>query len=521
MGGSLPWNILRDRPGGGADRITTHPAYRLLQRRANPEMAAGIFRETLLSHALIYGNGYAEISRDKQMRPLALWLIHPSGVTVGRDSAGELGYQVTQRDGKTTLLPAANVFHLKGIGYDGVVGYSLVELAARTIGIGLAEDQFIGAFFGNGAWGGNMLEHPGKLGDDEYKRLKESVDQRHRGAHKARKLMILEGGMKMSVAGAPTNEQSELMAARRHQQLEICRFFRVPPHKIFDLERGTFSNIVEQNIEFVQDQTPWLRRLEQEADIKLISDKNPTLFTKLNATALLRGDPAKRATFYKTMHSMGAYSANRILELEDENPIGPEGNEHFIASGMRTLKDAIKQGEIQPVPPAFGGPAAPEDQEGEPVNDNEKPGVDENAELAMQEFIGDTVRRLLRKEAYAARDAVGRKPITATTGDAVTKFLERHRGDVAERIRIPMSAWLRMHGQNGRSDIDTGAIAGELAGLHVDRVAKLLGGKEAGPLELEAALLDQEEGRVEEFCGLIVARLQNAIEEVTSDVNAN
>lgn len=498
--GNLPWQVLRERPGGGADRVTNHVS-KLLQRKTNPEMASGIFRETMMSHALTWGNGYAEIERDRANRPHAMWLIHPSMVTVERNAAGEIVYIIKQTNGTQRVLPQADVFHLRGLGRDGLVGYSPLEIAMRAIGIGIAEDKFSGAFFGNGQWPGGLLKFPGKLTPEQRKEFRESLSGQNQGAGKARRIQILEQGLEWETLSIP-NDHAQLLESRRFQIIDICRVFRVPPHKVFDLQRATFNNITEQNIEFVQDQQPWMHRLEQEADIKLLSDRSGSdLFTKINTNALLRGDPVRRAKFYETLQRIGVASINEIRDWEDLNPI-TNGDTHFVLSNLMTLEKAVK--EPEPVPPAFGGPPEPGDDEPE---DDATPDVMPEADLAVQDFLSHVVTKQLRKEHYGVRAM-----LKAANGDQdawiqrVGEFVLRHQADTMVHLVGPIRAWLRLHA----SDIDSEVLADELAALHADRLSSLLGGKHDAD-GFDALLLEQEGTRAESLCTLITGRLKNAI----------
>ena len=345
---ALPWQVFQYSENSGRERVSG--AFEaMLDIKANGEMDAGTLRETLLGHALTWGNGYAEIERDGfSGRPVALWPIMPDRVAVKRDDDGQLVYEISQSQGKT-LLPARDVFHLHGLGFDGLQGYSVISMAAQSIGLGLATERYGSAFFGNGAIPGLVLQHPAALSAVAYDRIKESWQERHQGPNKAHRPAILEEGMSVEKIGLPP-EDSQFLETRKFQTQEICRWYRVPPHKVADLERATFSNIEHQAIEFVQDTIlPWTRRLEREAQIKLLGPtQRNRQFTRLNLKSLLRGDDKSRAEFYDKMRNMGVFSVNEIRALEDMNPIGPAGDKHIVQMNMTTLE---KVGE-EPEPPA-------------------------------------------------------------------------------------------------------------------------------------------------------------------------
>lgn len=347
--GALPWGVYLKKTGGGRDELRSSPLWRLLHARPNPEMSAMAFRETLIAWALTWGNGYAEIERDVVGRPVALWPISPDRVAIKRTEGGTLYYEVNNQTGPKVDIPAEDVYHLHGLGYDGIAGYSVVSLAARSLGTGIASDQFLNSFFGNSTIVGGVLEHPEKLSPEAYERIKESWEARHGGPAAAWRPAILEEGMKWQSIGMPLKD-AEFLATRKFTVTEIARWFRVPPHKIADLERATYSNIEHQSIEVVTDTIlPWAVRLEQEADFKLIGSRNQgTLFTKINLKGLLRGDAKSRAEFYKVMREMGVFSVNDIRELEDLNPIGPDGDKRVMQMQYTTL-ERIGEEPIQPI----------------------------------------------------------------------------------------------------------------------------------------------------------------------------
>lgn len=335
----LPWHVF-EMQGDRRVMRRDHPADLLLWKRPNPETPPSIFRETLLSHALTWGNGYAEIERGRDASPLALWQIEPHRVQVKRDSNGEIYYEIRNDSGqKVNELPAASMFHLRGLGYDGMVGYSPVRLARESIASGLALERFGNAFFGNGANLGGVLEVPGSLKQDEKEALAKGFSKMYSGTNNAHKTAILDGGAKYTSIGIPP-EDAQFLESRRFNVEEIARWYGVPPHKLANLDRATFSNIEHQAQEFVNDAlVVWVTRLEQEANIKLFGGDDE-LYTRINLNALLRGDAKSRSEHYKNLHAAGALSSNDIRALEDMDGIGPDGDQYFVPMNMITLENA-------------------------------------------------------------------------------------------------------------------------------------------------------------------------------------
>jgi Phage portal protein len=229
------------------------------------------------------------------------------------------------------------MYHLHGLGDDGISGYSMVGLAAQTLGFGIAAEEHGSSFYGNNTTPGLALKTDAILNDEGFERLRGQIAER-KGSARAYEGMILEQGMDFA---RPNMSQVDAQYTETRTQIvqDICRWWRVPPHKVGELSRAHFSNVENLNIDYVNDAlTPWVKRLEEEADWKLIGQRAQANYTRIALQALLRGDSAGRAAFYKEMFMIGAFSQNKILELEDMDPIGPEGDEHYIQSQFTTLK---------------------------------------------------------------------------------------------------------------------------------------------------------------------------------------
>jgi HK97 family phage portal protein len=355
----LPWHVMRDGEGG-AEKATSHPVDWLLWKRPNPEWSSFQFRETLTHWALRHGNGYAEIERDGMGRPIALWPLHPQRVVPMRPSeGGALFYRV---DGLNDLS-LMDVFHVRGFG-EGPVGLSVVEYAAQSIGWAKAAQMFGAGFFGNGMNIGGYIEVPGGLRPEGKAELDKELKRKLGGPKKAGSFPILDAGMKVVPLGIEPNK-GQFIETNQFLVSEICRWFGVPPHKVADLMRATFSNIEHQSIEVVQDSImPWVKRFEDEADYKLFGAQNRNgYYTRINITGLLRGDTAARAAMYKMMFETGSFSPNMILGLEDmpKIPASEGGDKHLVQLALTTLE---RVGEEVAQPPAVE-PPAPEPNEDE------------------------------------------------------------------------------------------------------------------------------------------------------------
>ncbi len=322
--GFLPWRVYEKITGGRAIR-DTHPVDILLHQRPNPMMSSDTFRETLQQHALVWGNGYAEIEFDNAARPIALWPLLPNRVTpeLKKDNNGRqvLVYKV-QAEEKTVTLPAEKVFHLKGLGFDGIKGYSVIKYARESLGAARAVERYGSVFFKNDATPSYALEHPGKLGDEAEGHMRKSIEDKHKGVNKSHQFMLLEEGMKLQKLGIPP-EDAQYLSTRKFSILEVARWLDIPPNMLKDLDKGTFNNVERQGIQFVvYTLMRWLKRWEGEANYKLFGkDGRRRFFTEFITAALLRGDTKARFDAYRVAINSGWISRDEVRRLENLNSV--------------------------------------------------------------------------------------------------------------------------------------------------------------------------------------------------------
>ena len=344
----LPLHFYRYTEDGGKEKAIDHPLYNLLHDEPNPEMTSFVFRETLMTHLLLWGNAYAQIIRNGKNEIIALYPLMPNKMEVSRDKSGQIYYTyVTQPEeahtmkGTVVYLRPSEVLHIPGLGFDGLVGYSPIAMAKNAIGMAVACEEYGAKFFANGAAPGGVLEHPGTLKDPQ--RIRESWQSTFGGSGNANKIAVLEEGMKYTPIGI-SPEQAQFLETRKFQINEIARIFRVPPHMVGDLEKSSFSNIEQQSLEFVKyTLEPWLVRWEQSIQRTLLSpEEKKRYFAKFNVEGLLRGDYASRMSGYATARQNGWMSANDIRELEnlDRIPAEQGGDLYLINGNMTKLADA-------------------------------------------------------------------------------------------------------------------------------------------------------------------------------------
>lgn len=344
----LPLHFYRYKEDGSKEMAIDTNLYHLLHDEPNPEMSSFVFRETLMTHLLLWGNAYAQIIRNGKGEIIALYPLMPNKMQVDRDESGKLYYTYTRSEGEANTMQGSSVtlepkdvLHIPGLGFDGLVGYSPIAMAKNAIGLAIATEEFGSKFFANGAAPSGVLEHPGTIKDPT--RVREAWQSQFGGSGNSGKVAVLEEGMKYTpISISP--EQAQFLETRKFQINEIARIFRVPPHMVGDLEKSSFSNIEQQSLEFVKyTLDPWVVRWEQSLSRSLLSeDEKKVYFFKFKLEGLLRGDYQSRMNGYAIARQNGWMSANDIRELEDLDKLTPEqgGDLYLINGNMLPLNQA-------------------------------------------------------------------------------------------------------------------------------------------------------------------------------------
>ena len=341
----LPLHMYHYKDDGGKEKAFDHNLYHLLHDEPNPEMTSFVFRETLMTHLLLWGNAYAQIIRNGKGEVIALYPLMPNRMTVNRDSNGMLYYQYQKSnddaptmEGSSVILSPSEVLHVPGLGFDGLVGYSPIAMAKNAIGLSMAAEEYGAKFYANGAAPSGVMEHPGVLKDPA--KVRDSWNAAFGGSSNSHKVAVLEEGLKYTPISISPNE-AQFLETRKFQIDEIARIFRVPPHMVGDLEKSSFSNIEQQSLEFVKyTLDPWVVRWEQSLYRALLSsDEKNTYFFKFNLEGLLRGDYQSRMQGYSIGIQNGFMCPNDVRELENLDLIPDElgGNKYMVNGNMVDL----------------------------------------------------------------------------------------------------------------------------------------------------------------------------------------
>jgi len=331
---SLPL-ILYKRTGSNKTRAKNHPLFNVLHNQANPEMTSFIWRETAQQHILLWGNHYSLIKRNEVYDVVELWPLNPSRMEVEREN-GRIIYKLRKDDGTKVVFRAEDIFHIPGLGFDGRLGYSVISnMARQSLGTSLAADEHAGRVFAQGTTLRGYLTHPGRFGGQDREgaatKLRNSWEQAYGGLSHAGKIAILEEGMEFKPLSM-SPEDLQLLTTRVFNVSEVSRWFNIQLHKLKELTRATFSNIEQQQLEFVIDtMRPWFVRWEAHIDWKLLNeDERDVYFAEFLMDALLRGDAKSRNEAYAIQRLHGILNADEWRSYENMNKIGGKAGEAYL-----------------------------------------------------------------------------------------------------------------------------------------------------------------------------------------------
>jgi HK97 family phage portal protein len=532
---TLPLFLYRRLGEGGKERAPERRQYRLVHDEPNPEMTAVSFREALTAHVLLWGNAYAEIERNGLNEPVALWPILPNRVTPERARTTKaLIYRVRRDNGTDVMLTPNEMLHIAGLGFDGVQGYSVISKARESLGVAVAAERYAATFFGKGGRPGIVLEHPMGLRPDAIDRIKADWKRLYGGPEMSNEIAVLEEGMKLHDFGIPQKDM-QFLEQRKFGITEVARWFRVPPHKIMDLERATFSNIENQDLDYFKSSLrPWLVRWEQELNRKLIPSLERTRFIFEHLEdALLRGDALTRAQALQVQRQNGIINADEWREIENRNPLpNGEGKVYLINAAMQTIEDA-KAPKPAVTPPQLNPPQDDEDEDerarqlamvhaalartealaveiraavlnGHSAPEKKPDPIEETRRTdAHRELFADVLGRMVRREVKAIRKRLRRSPSRGDMLEWAVGFYATHAELVCESVRAAVVA----HLAEMDSDANAGDVAKSLAERYVADALEQLRATE----DTQALMVRWETQRAQQVASAIVEGPTHAI----------
>ncbi len=408
----LPLYVYRDT-GPGKERAREHAAYQLLRWKANPYQTAYQFRLQLSGHMLSTGNGYAYIVRSGDASPLELWPLDPDCTSPVRAN-GQVWY-VTKVDGENRKLTATDVLHVKGFGFDGLVGYNLIEKVRESLGRGIAQKRYGSTYFRNSARPGIVLETPGKLATETAETLRKTWEQMHAGLDNSHRTAVLDQGLQAKVISFSARD-SQLIESEEVAIRDIANFIGVPPHKLGDTSRTGYASLEQENLSYLTESLDdRLVAWEDECRDKLLTEEeklSESHSVEYLRSALDHADRAARANYNRTALGGAPWKTrNEVRAEEGLNPL-PGGDE---------ILDPVNMGDPggQPLPSEQGPPRGP--AEGHVI--------DGRVLVAVQAAVTDTARRMVRRVGTHAR-RVGRNAKEYMAW--LDTFREEHRGLMEE-----------------------------------------------------------------------------------------
>lgn len=444
-------------------RATDHPIYNLLRLEPNPEMSAQSFWEAMLWNAGGWGMGIAQIERAGG-RPVALWPIHPSRVELRRDANGALFYRVyvaglkaLDNQGRAVNAvdyPARDIFHLHGVGRDGLQAISILRAGDTSHAIGIAAQNYGASWYKKAIRPTGVLTVPSKLDFKAYDNLRKSWNALHGGPNASEGLAILEQGSAFNTFSIPPDE-AQFLQTRTFQIVEACRWFRMPPHKIMELGRATWANVEQADLVYVGDTLgPWFVRIEQECTRKLLLPKERGFYyVEFNPDSLLRMETRTRTEVQKNQFMAGGLSPNDIRR-QNNLPVWPfeEAELPWVQSQMVPMTVAAKP-KPAPQPAGEAPPDGEKDGGGPPPEDN---AVDqEQARAATLPVIAHAVRRVLNQEHLAVKRCVEKHGYGSASFEAWAKpFYDKLAAILEEETAPGLQALATMTGAHFRIDDD-------------------------------------------------------------------
>jgi len=351
--GMLPLEIRRWRDprnkGKGSDLAYDMPLYDMMLFKPNAEMDSMTFDETIQGHVLSSGNGYAYKEIDSRGRVTGLKLLNWQSITPARDEkTGEVIYEMYQQNGEPLKFKQWEVFHLAGLGFDGIQGYSPINMAMQAIGLGLASEKFAGKFFGKGATISGILQMPGTVKDKEGT-LKE-FNEKYGSVGSEYSTLLLEEGAKFVPVTMPLAE-AQFIEGRRFQKEEIASIYRMPLNMLQDLTHLTYSNAEHNDLAYVKRTLlPWARRWEQAVDTQLMTRRDRELgyFSRVDFDEMLRGDSITRANVNHQRRQDGIITTNEWRVMDGMNPRDePEADRLVINGNMREISIVNSTGPVE------------------------------------------------------------------------------------------------------------------------------------------------------------------------------
>ena len=352
VGGAPFYPCERNKTGESVEVAYANSLYRVLADLPNDNMSSREFREALTARACLGIDGFAKIERSKETgQVVMLWPYTNASVTPAYNRQNQLFYKVKEGNSAEKDVKREEVFHLKGWTLDGISGDDILQRARHAIGLGLSADEYAGRFFSHDASPGIILSRPAgtALEPGQIQKIKDAWKRWHQGLTRAHEPAILQDGM-TATRMDPDHQKLQLHESRKFQVVEIARIYRMPLHKLAELDRSTNNNIEHQGKEYVRHTlTPWFCRWRDAVhrclltpDERYWNNGRPRMFADFDTEDLESADLTAQTAQFVSLLQNGVYSINQVLGFLNMNPIGPEGDEHRVQMQMVDVAQAAR-----------------------------------------------------------------------------------------------------------------------------------------------------------------------------------
>lgn len=312
---AFPKNVKRETKEGWVND-KDHPAFGLIDHKPNPYTNKFDFWNCIVTWLVGWGNAYAIIKWGPGGVPKALYQVHPACVRV-KLVEGKKWYQVQITTQGLTWLNGTysddDMLHFMLLTLDGIKGENPIIRNAMALSKNLAQEKFASEFYERGGQVKGVMEMDSHLGDDEYMTF-----MNHFGNVGGNfDTPLLEYGIKYKQLSIDP-VAAQLIQSETFSVQDVARILNLPPHLLAELSHATYSNIEEQNIQFVQlSLRPTVKRLEVELESKLFVGTEANEYSvKFNLDGLMRGNTKDRAAFYHNAILDGYMSRNEVRGLE-------------------------------------------------------------------------------------------------------------------------------------------------------------------------------------------------------------
>lgn len=326
----LPLQVFKKNKNS-RERATLHQVSYLLEKRPNPYQTPFVFKHTVTVHRNLWGKAYIRMAFNNRGEVIGLYLLEPSRTQIVADSDNKLWFLYSDSKGNFKKYDHSEIIYLPYLSTDGINGKSPITIARETAGTMKAAQRLMGSIYESGTMSTSVLKTSEKISPEAKKVLRNSWQEANAGLDNAGKVAILDGGFEYE--SIPMSLQdAEFVASQKFNIAEIARIFNVPLHMLNELDRSTNNNIEHQSMEFIHNTIqPELVAWEEEMNYKLFTtNEQKKYYVKFNLNSAMRGDSNSRATFYEKMLDRGAFSINKVLELEDMDGIGELGDIHRV-----------------------------------------------------------------------------------------------------------------------------------------------------------------------------------------------